>query len=448
MEIRDILHGSISIEPNELKVIDSPYFQRLRQIKQLGFSEFSFPSASHNRYIHSIGAMHVAARVFDSIFSDTKRHVLPIRESARQRFRSVLRFATLLHDIGHGPLSHTTEFAMPGVDLLKIPVFPQGLQRKATHEDFTLKIILDSGLTPILESAGRAFGFRPVHVAGLVDSAISVLDDFFIESIDGERVDFRPLLQQIVSSELDADRMDYLRRDSLCAGVSYGEFDFDWLVSNLTGHIRSGKCYLTLEHRALYTFEDFLISRLHMFLTVYLHYKGSVYDEMLAKYFGSPDCDYKLPHDIEAYVNCDDAHLLNHLNASRNPWARRIIDKKPFKVLIEIHSGIPASEKPNRAQKQLVQDLEENLKVSKIPYIANRSESELSKYAGKPGEPIYVRYDNIFTAPQFLPLEECTDLFERYSEKRSITRIYVSPEDYARCQGLSSQYKTAIPTFY
>src|SRR3954467_6949431 len=114
MEIRDVIHGSIRIEPDERAVIDSAYFQRLRQIKQLGFAENSFPSATHNRYIHSLGAMQTASRAFETIFAKAE---LPNREG----FRSALRLAALLHDIGHGPLSHTTEIAMPDVRELKLP---------------------------------------------------------------------------------------------------------------------------------------------------------------------------------------------------------------------------------------------------------------------------------------------------------------------------------------
>ena len=305
MEIRDVIHGSIAIDSTELPVIDSRYFQRLRQIKQLGFAENSFPSATHNRYIHSLGAMHTATRAFDTIFAqhDPKKIA---------RFRSAVRLAALLHDVGHGPLSHTTEFAMPDVRELKVPgVSPapgsKAKSRKATHEDYTLKLILDSGLTPLLEKAGAPHGFKPVHVAGLVDPDLDVGDDFFVERSDGERIDFRPILKQLISSELDADRMDYLRRDSLNAGVSYGQFDFDWLVGSLTSQIvlnprgGGGRCYLALHHRALYSFEDFLISRFHMFLMVYFHYKSVVFDEMLGQYLASPDCDYRLPADIEAY---------------------------------------------------------------------------------------------------------------------------------------------------
>src|SRR3954462_1390513 len=160
MEIRDVVHGSIPIESYELPIIDSRYFQRLRHIKQLGFAENSFPSATHNRYIHSLGAMHTATRAFETIFAlhDSKRF---------GKFRAALRLAALLHDVGHGPLSHTTEFAMPDVRELKVPTelggtaAKGGKARKATQEDSPLKIILDSGLTPLLERAGAEYGFTP-----------------------------------------------------------------------------------------------------------------------------------------------------------------------------------------------------------------------------------------------------------------------------------------------
>src|SRR4029078_9849851 len=103
-----------------------------------------------------------------------------------------------------------------------------------------------------------------------------------------------------------------LRRDSLHAGVSYGQFDFDWLVGSLTFHIKDAKCYLALQHRALYAFEDFLISRFHMFLMVYFHYKSVIFDEMLREYLNSEDCSYSLPSDIEKYCDANDAHLFSH----------------------------------------------------------------------------------------------------------------------------------------
>ncbi|MGK5082059.1 HD domain-containing protein [Bdellovibrionota bacterium FG-1] len=436
MEIRDVIHGSIRIEDSELAIIDSRYFQRLRQIKQLGFAENSFPSATHNRYIHSLGAMHIATRAFETIFAaQAPGHLVLATESPRAfaRFRAVVRLSALLHDIGHGPLSHTTEFAMPDVRELQIPgSAPKAKARKATHEDYTLKIILDSSLTPALQKAGALHGFKPVHIAALIDSEVAMDDDFFIEKIRGEAIDFRPILKQLISSELDADRMDYLRRDSLHAGVSYGQFDFDWLVGSLTSHIKGGHCYLALHHRALYAFEDFLISRFHMFLMVYFHYKSVVFDEMLGQYLSDPQCDYHLPADIEEYCEFNDAHLSAHLAKSTNKWACRIADKVPYRMLIELHSGIPATQTAAREQTRLLARIQKDLKAQNIHYLLKTSTGELSKYFQKKVDPFFVRYDNHYSAPSYIPIEQCTDLFQRYSEKRSITRLYVSHEDYTR----------------
>lgn len=438
MEIRDVIHGSIQVESHELSIIDSRYFQRLRQIKQLGFAEFSFPSATHNRYIHSLGAMSIASRAFEGIFQGPSARTLStsrLPASAFSRFRGVVRLAALLHDIGHGPLSHTTEFAMPDVRELDVPGYSAKIKpRKATHEDYTLKLILDSGLTPIIQKAGAESGFGPEHVAALIDPELEVDNDFFLEKIEGDSIDFRPILKQIISSELDADRMDYLRRDSLHAGVSYGQFDFDWLLGNLTAHIKNGRCYLALQHRALYAFEDFLLSRYHMFLMIYFHYKSIVYDEMLRQYLEGPDCTYSLPADIEKYCECNDAHLYAHLANSSNEWARRIVEKRPYRMLVELHSGIPATKTAHTEQRRLLARIERELKQQDIFYLNATATGELSKYFRKPGDPIFVRYDNHYSKTSFIPLEQCTDLFQRYSEKREITRLYVSPENYAHCR--------------
>ena len=444
MEIRDLIHGSISVEPWELPIIDSRYFQRLRQIKQLGFAEYSFPSASHNRYSHSLGAMQTASKAVSIIFgragfrrsdNEMSLNFKASKPQTYQRFLQVVRLASLLHDVGHGPLSHTTEVAMPQVKLLQLPYFNEKRDRKATHEDYTLKIILDSELTSALNKVGDRLGFNALHVAALIDPKLELTDDlFFKEEVDGETIDFRPILQQLFSSELDADRMDYLRRDSTNAGVSYGNFDYDWLASNLTGHIKNSKCYLTLQHRAIYAFEDFLISRYNMFLMVYFHYKSVVFDEMLAQYLASPHCDYKLPADIDKYCDCTDSELFSHLSKSKSSWARRIADKKPYRILLELHSGVPATRSAQTKQERLLTSVESDLKNRKIHYLTVTSTSELSKYFEKEKDPIYIRYDNFYNAPDYIPLEKCTDLFERYREKRSITRLYVSPEDYLKCK--------------
>jgi len=114
MEVRDPIHGSIHISENIKKVIKHPFFQRLRNIKQLGFSEYVFPGATHSRFLHSIGVMSVSQKAFDALFPDQSSIEL-------QKLKETLKLACLLHDIGHAPLSHATEAAMPQVEELKLP---------------------------------------------------------------------------------------------------------------------------------------------------------------------------------------------------------------------------------------------------------------------------------------------------------------------------------------
>lgn len=435
MEVRDWLHGAICIEPHEVPLVDSRFFQRLRNIRQLGFAENAFPNATHNRFLHSLGAMHTAGRIFDSIFSASPR--THGSDGELKRFRALVRMAALLHDIGHGPLSHTIETAMPDAGALG---FNSG--RQATHEDYTLKIILDSSLTPLVTQALSPWGWAPRDLVAVLkpvvaESGTGTASGSLEIQIDGKSISLLPLLHQMVSSELDCDRMDYLRRDSRQTGVQYGEFDFDWLLSNLTWHERDGKAHLGLHQRALYTFEDFLISRTHMFLMVYFHKKSVVYDSMLREYLQSPDCGYRLPSDMEAYLEYDDQHLFSHLrkNASgprANPWATRIVQRKPFQVLLEEHTGLHGSE----SAPKLLERVEQALKRQGTVFLKETSKSALSKHIRN--EPaIFVCTENYLNS-EVLPensdsrwqdLRDSTDLFDRYRETRCIHRIYVSPEE-------------------
>ena len=167
-------------------------------IRQLGFAHLPFPGATHTRFGHSIGVCHLAGIAFDSIFSDR-----PFR--TRQRYielRYCVRLAALLHDVGHGPFSHAAEFAMPACSELLLPA-DMSENRRASHEDYTVSILLSSGLSELIEAE---FGFTAFHVAALIDPGIAVEDDFFWE----QGIDLRCICSQLVSSNLDMDRLDYL----------------------------------------------------------------------------------------------------------------------------------------------------------------------------------------------------------------------------------------------
>ncbi len=160
-----------------------------------------------------------------------------------------------------------------------------------------------------------------------------------------------------------------------------------------------------------------MLSRFNMFLMVYFHYKSVVFDEMLARYFEEEEGAYSIPTDIESYLDYNDAHLYAHLAKSSNLWAKRITERRPFRMYAELHSGIPATKSAMLEQQRLLTRVTRELGAQKIPFLEVTSTGELSKYFRKPGDPIYVHYDNHYSAPSVIPLEQCTDLFEKYQEK-------------------------------
>ena len=119
-KVCDPLHGYIYFDEDEQMLIEHPYFQRLRSIQQLGFVQYAYPGAVSNRFIHSLGVCHLAGLAFDSIFSGSRAEALSLPEGEKKQFRKVLKLSALLHDIGHGPLSHTTEFLMPSLKELNL----------------------------------------------------------------------------------------------------------------------------------------------------------------------------------------------------------------------------------------------------------------------------------------------------------------------------------------
>ena len=324
----------------------------------------------------------------------------------------------LLHDVGHPPLSHCTESALPPVEDLDLScVFPRRQGRRATHEDFTLKIITDSSMSAVVATHG---GVEPLYVAALIDPDVRVDDGFFVE----EGLDYRPLLSQLVSSELDMDRVDYLLRDSHFAGVEYGRFDHRWILAHLRAQSTDGdRVHLALDQRAIYAFDDFLLSRYHMFLMVYYHYRPVVFEEMMLRWFAEIG-GHAVPEDIEAYAGADDPWLMGRLRESVSEWALRIVERRPYKLLLERHGPTAVD----------LAGMAEGLDEAGIPYIQTDSWGVLSKYSGAATAPpraptLYVVDGAKLLAGPARPIQESTDLFARYAERRRISRLYVPPEE-------------------
>lgn len=432
-QIRDPIHGSITISPAELKLIDHPAFQRLRNIKQLGFAELAFPGATHTRYSHSLGAMHLASRIFDRLFRPGD-----LDEATRQRFRQLVRIATLFHDIGHAPLSHSSESIMPPVTTLKLPSPYVGktTKRQATHEDYTIKILLESSLSEAIDLLFADEGINAEQIVTLI---------FPTPSSSHLRVggfDYTPILQQIISSEIDADRMDYLQRDSVYCGVNYGKFDADWLIDNMVPVEKNAKIYLGLLSRSIFCFEDFLLSRYHMFASVYFHHVPVMMDALLEKYLRAQQ-DFILPSDIESYLQLDDMDLWQFLRRSFHPTAQQLVHRRAYYLLDEITVD---------SEKNLVYHLDhdllrEALEKKGISSMSTRTTSILSKYYQKKSRPVYV----CTNAGHLVSLEDYAPLYARYQKPSETRRIFVDPEQKHAAQQvlstfLQSSYNGKNPT--
>jgi hypothetical protein len=420
--IRDPIHGSILVDERERAVIDSPALQRLRHVRQLGFADLAFPGATHSRHAHALGAAHVVGRVFDAVAARC-----PLGdERERGRLRAAVRLAALLHDAGHAPFSHSSEAIMPPRTALGLPGWAAAgpSDGRATHEDFTLHLILASDLADLLRREYGGLDLPPEAIASIVAGREAPGGPWFRAG----GVDCGPLLRQVVSSELDADRMDYLQRDSFYTGANYGKFDVDWLIGGLGAHVHDGVAELSLSSRAIFAFEDFLLSRYHMFLSVYFHHTPTCFDHLLKLYYRESPGEFEIPAAAAAFVSCDDVTLLSALRASGSPWARRITRREPYRLLVESSAYDTGWDLP---------ELTDRLAGAGMACFTTESRSIVSKYFGAGGgeAPIWVE---VRDQGLHVKLAEYTPLFQRYEEAARIERLYVEPERFDEARRLAA----------
>lgn len=303
-KIRDPLYGYIWVTDDELQIIDTPIFQRLRRVNQLALTKYVYPTAEHSRFVHSLGAMHCATQIFTGILNNTHSyHGIRAIDSANMLRR--LRYAALLHDIGHIAFSHAAE---------KLILNP--LQ----HEHLGQFII--ANYSPISSILGEHI--KPV---------ISILADSVTQD--------NRLLHQIISGHLDADRADYLMRDSHACGVKYGEYDFERYMQAFGAINESNELKLFVHERDIFVIESFLVARHHYNMQVPYHRTRMGYDIILGRFLKEflPKCDdAKLGLTVEegAYTKVDlqkfeffdDYSVFNHIKheaRTGNLWANMLL---------------------------------------------------------------------------------------------------------------------------
>lgn len=345
--LRDPVHGLISFEGEAQGVMErlmnTREVQRLRRIRALGHASIAFPGAEHSRFAHAVGSAHVMQRYLDRVrrlASD-----IPASDRIDDDMARVALAAALLHDVGHGPFSHTFEAVLPDA---------------RAHEDWTSAIILDPG--------------TEVHaVLHALDPAMPGLVERLVHGHSPIRH-----LARAVSGTFDVDRCDYLLRDSYMTGVRYGLLDLDWLLAALRLYLPPGDTAAALAvdgEKGLTAVEGFFLNRLYMYRQVYLHKAVRAADAVSRAMFlrlrdvgpqpGTPPALEALlrgqPVDTDAFLQLDDAALqeaTRRYAEGDDPvlrdLARRLRDRRLFKSL-RLDPRVPPQEAQARLEALLRQ---------------------------------------------------------------------------------------------
>jgi len=298
LDIIDPIHDFVRVYDNELKIIDTPIFQRLRRIRQLSGAHLIYPGAQHTRFEHSLGVMHIASMAGQAL---AEKGVVSSDDIQN------LRLAGLLHDIGHGPFSHLFE-----------EIFEE--KRKISHEDLGRDIILKTEIGDIISKNG--FDKKLITKLAFGDSKLQFMNE-------------------IISGVLSADMMDYLLRDGYFTGAEHAKIDHHRLTHSLDVY----KNKLALDKSSLVNFETMMISRFQMFKAVYFHKTVRAGEVMLLEAMDLAEDELGLSSmNLDEYLKLSDdvilAKLLNlpehnsKLKASKK-IATNYLNRNLFKSVFE-----------------------------------------------------------------------------------------------------------------
>ncbi|HVR28018.1 MAG TPA: HD domain-containing protein [Thermoanaerobaculia bacterium] len=311
LALRDPIHVYVRADDTEAAVLRTRPVQRLRWVRQLGLAHLVFPGAEHSRFNHALGAMELAGRVYDALAEKAPDLLEP---DPRCPERRRVRMAALLHDVGHAPFSHSAE-----------ELFEDGL----SHEDMTVRLLR----TPEVARA----------LAGAAPQGVTTDD---VERIlTGRGAESDRLLAQIVSGELDVDKMDYLLRDSLYCGVRYGNYDLGRLLETITP-LRDPATRdwgIGIEEGGVHALEALVLARYYMFTQVYFNVTGKVLELHLNEWLAGEGMRW--PADPERFLGHDDLGVWIAMRRSTSPHARAIVERDHYVLAFETREHLTAAER-------------------------------------------------------------------------------------------------------
>jgi HD superfamily phosphohydrolase len=288
--IFDPVHHFIELSTAEARLLDLPVMQRLRRLRQLGLAYLAFPSAEHSRFTHALGALAMGTRAFDELSRGSADFQGGSSETAYQR--RLVRAALLLHDVGHGPFSHSCESVL-------------GVRHEARTTDLLA--------LPELAQGVAALDVEPADVLGL---------------IVGDPASSYPALRELVSGpNLDADRMDYLLRDAYFTGVATGRYDSEQLVASLRLFEVGGKLAVGIDRRGVVALESFVMARYMMFASVYFHHTTRMFEHVLHEVLRELWPDPRALDPVGEFLRWDDFRVLNALGNTHSAAALALRDR-------------------------------------------------------------------------------------------------------------------------
>ncbi len=375
----DVLYGFIPITEWEQEIINSPFFQRLRWIKQLSFANYIFPGAEHNRFAHTIGVMHSMDQMLRALgiaVSDEELHNPRSTNQAAMLHKS-LRIAALLHDIGTFPFSHTVEYGYirHGNDERRLPKRAKKLSNN--HEHLGAFIIKNTrykgGITQILEN----YGFDVNMISKIIKGESPYM-----------------IANQLMHSDLDADRMDYLLRDSYYTGIKYGQFDRDYILANLeTFDAGKGQVGFGVRENAMRAVEDFLIARFNWYSQVVKNPGSGKFDVIsshISENFLEQDLMYQF-HDLlsmieerdERFFWFNDVYFINrcqevrHLGLCDDPHTNEYIEMLLYR---KSPKTVHHPEFEHRILESTGSEAEREKRIKRIKAIVKDFESVIDEY--------------------------------------------------------------------